>query len=183
MMHSKNPEDNMIDFESYIRNIPDFPIKDIQFKDITTLLKEREIFANSVDYLYAPFRSHDITKIVGIESRGFIFGAAMAYKLNIGFVPVRKPGKLPAETLVEEYLLEYGKDSVEIHMDAIQKSDQVLIVDDLLATGGTAAATTRLIERLGGQIVGLSFLIELMELNGREKLKDYEVQALIQYKI
>lgn len=173
----------MIDFESYIRNVPDFPIKGIQFKDITTLLKEQEIFANSVDYLYSPFRSHDITKIVGIESRGFIFGAAMAYKLNIGFVPVRKPGKLPAETLVEEYQLEYGKDSLEIHMDAIQKQDRVLIVDDLLATGGTAAATTRLIERLGGEIIGLSFLIELIELKGREKLKGYEVQSLIQYKV
>ncbi|MCK6623056.1 MAG: adenine phosphoribosyltransferase [Calditrichaceae bacterium] len=172
-----------MNFESYIRNVPDFPVQGIQFKDITTLLKEPEVFSTAVDHLYAPFRSHDISKIVGIESRGFIFGAAMAYKLNIGFVPVRKPGKLPAETLSEEYLLEYGKDSVEIHLDAVRRTDRVLIVDDLLATGGTASATCRLVERLGGKIVGLSFLIELTDLKGREKLKEYEIQSLIRYKI
>lgn len=172
-----------MNFESYIRNVPDFPVQGIQFKDITTLLKEPEVFSTVVDHLYAPFRSHDISKIVGIESRGFIFGAAMAYKLNIGFVPVRKPGKLPAETLSEEYLLEYGKDSVEIHLDAVRRTDRVLIVDDLLATGGTASATCRLVERLGGKIVGLSFLIELTDLKGREKLKEYEIQSLIRYKI
>lgn len=172
-----------MNFESYIRNVPDFPVQGIQFKDITTLLKEPEVFSTAVDHLYVPFRSHDITKIVGIESRGFIFGAAMAYKLNIGFVPVRKPGKLPAETLSEEYLLEYGKDSVEIHLDAVRRTDRVLIVDDLLATGGTASATCRLVERLGGKIVGLSFLIELTDLKGREKLKEYEIHSLIQYKI
>lgn len=172
-----------MNFESYIRNVPDFPVQGIQFKDITTLLKEPEVFSTAVDHLYAPFRSHDISKIVGIESRGFIFGAAMAYKLNIGFVPVRKPGKLPAETLSEEYLLEYGKDSVEIHLDAVRRTDRVLIVDDLLATGGTASATCRLVERLGGKIVGLSFLIELTDLKGREKLKEYEIHSLIQYNI
>lgn len=172
-----------MNFESYIRNVPDFPVQGIQFKDITTLLKEPEVFSTAVDHLYAPFRSHELSKIVGIESRGFIFGAALAYKLNIGFVPVRKPGKLPAETISEEYLLEYGKDSVEIHLDAISRNDRVLIVDDLLATGGTAAATCRLVERLGGKIVGLSFLIELTDLKGREKLKEYEVQSLIRYKI
>lgn len=171
----------MKNFPEYIRNIPDFPIKGIQFKDITTLLKEPEAFARAVDYLYDPYRNHDISKIVGIESRGFIFGAAMAYKLNTGFVPVRKPGKLPAETLAEEYQLEYGKDSVEIHLDAIQKGEQVLIVDDLLATGGTAAATCRLVQRVGGKIVGVSFLIELLDLKGREKLSGYQVNALIQY--
>lgn len=172
-----------MNFESYIRNVPDFPVQGIQFKDITTLLKEPEVFSTAVDHLYAPFRSHELSKIVGIESRGFIFGAALAYKLNIGFVPVRKPGKLPAETISEEYLLEYGKDSVEIHLDAIRRTDRVLIVDDLLATGGTASATCRLVERLGGKIVGLSFLIELTDLKGREKLKEYEVQSLIRYKI
>lgn len=172
-----------MNFESYIRNVPDFPVQGIQFKDITTLLKEPEVFSTAVDHLYAPFRSHEITKIVGIESRGFIFGAAMAYKLNIGFVPVRKPGKLPADTLSEEYLLEYGKDSVEIHLDAVRKTDRVLIIDDLLATGGTASATCRLVERLGGKIVGLSFLIELTDLKGREKLKEYEIHSLIRYKV
>ena len=169
----------MINFASYIRNIPDFPVKGIQFKDITTLLKEPDVFASAIDQMYLPFRDHDITKIVGIESRGFIFGSAMAYKLNLGFITVRKPGKLPAETLSEEYFLEYGKDSLEIHLDAINDNDTVLIVDDLLATGGTAAATCRLVENLGGKIAGLSFLIELAELNGREKLNGFNVQVLL----
>ena len=173
----------MMKFETHIRNVPDFPVKGIQFKDITTLLKEPEVFSSAVDYMYAHFRSHDITRVVGIESRGFIFGAALAYKLNIGFVPVRKPGKLPAETLVEQYQLEYGKDSLEIHRDALDKHDRVLIVDDLLATGGTAAATCRLVKRLGAEIVGVSFLIELSELNGRAKLSEYEVHSLIKYAI
>ncbi|MCA9172833.1 MAG: adenine phosphoribosyltransferase, partial [Planctomycetales bacterium] len=128
---------------------------------------------------YAPFRNEEINKIVGIESRGFIFGAALAYKLNIGFVPVRKPGKLPAETLVEEYELEYGQDSLEIHADALDKGNNVLVVDDLLATGGTAAATCRLVERLGGNIVGVAFLIELVELNGINKLNSYTVHSLM----
>ena len=171
----------MMNFESYIRNVPDFPVKGIQFKDITTLLKEPEVFANSVDYMYAAFRSHEINKIVGIESRGFIFGAAIAYKLNIGFVPVRKPMKLPAETIAEEYQLEYGKDSLEIHLDGISRGEKVLMVDDLLATGGTAAATARLIERVGGKIVGAAFLIELAFLNGRDKLQGFPVEALITY--
>ncbi len=169
----------MIDFSAHIRNVPDFPIKGIQFKDITTLLKDAEVFSASVDEIYNFYRHKEINKIVGIESRGFIFGGALAYKLNLGFVPVRKPGKLPAETLVEEYELEYGRDSLEIHLDAIQTGDQVLVVDDLLATGGTAAATCRLVERLGGQIVGVAFLIELVELNGRAKLNGYDVQALM----
>ena len=169
----------MTTFEKHIRNVPDFPIKGIQFKDITTLLKEPDVFAQSVDELYAPFRNEEINKIVGIESRGFIFGAALAYKLNIGFVPVRKPGKLPAETLVEEYELEYGQDSLEIHADALDKGNNVLVVDDLLATGGTAAATCRLVERLGGNIVGIAFLIELVELNGINKLNSYTVHSLM----
>ncbi len=169
----------MTDFAAHIRNVPNFPIQGIQFKDITTLLKNGEVFSESVDQLYHPFRDKNITKIVGVESRGFIFGAAMSYKLNIGFVPVRKPGKLPAECLSEEYELEYGKDSLEIHMDAIRKEDNVLIVDDLLATGGTAAATCRLIERLGGNIVGVAFLIELEALNGRKKLAGQNVFSLL----
>lgn len=171
----------MIEFESHIRNVPDFPIKGIQFKDITTLLGDGEVFSNAVDYMYDHFRNAEITKIVGIESRGFIFGAALSYKLNLGFIPVRKPGKLPADTLVEEYQLEYGKDSLEIHMDALGNDDRVLIVDDLLATGGTAAATCNLCERLGAKVVGLAFLIELVDLNGRAKLEGQDVQALIKY--
>lgn len=171
----------MIEFESHIRNVPDFPIKGIQFKDITTLLRDGEVFSNAVDYMYDHFRNAEITKIVGIESRGFIFGAALSYKLNLGFIPVRKPGKLPADTLVEEYQLEYGKDSLEIHMDALGNDDRVLIVDDLLATGGTAAATCNLCERLGAKVLGLAFLIELVDLNGRAKLEGQDVQALIKY--
>ncbi len=170
-----------MDFAKYIRNVPDFPIKGIQFKDITTLLKEKEVFSQAIDYMYAPYRSVDIDKIVGIESRGFIFGTAMSYKLNNGFVPVRKPGKLPADTLSESYQLEYGKDTLEIHTDGIEKGDKVLVVDDLLATGGTAAATCKLVENLGGDIIGVSFLIELTELEGRKLISQYDVQALIKY--
>jgi adenine phosphoribosyltransferase len=172
-----------INFDEHIRNIPDFPIKGIQFKDITTLIKEGEVFSSAVDYMYDHFRQKIITKIVGIESRGFIFGAAMAYKLNVGFVPIRKPGKLPGDILAEEYQLEYGKDSVEVHIDGINKEDKVLIVDDLLATGGTAGATAKLIERIGAEIVGFSFLIELTELNGRSRISDYEIHSLIQYDV
>lgn len=176
-------EKKVIDFERYIRNIADFPVKGIQFKDITTLIKEGEIFSAAVDYMYDPFRKKRITKIVGIESRGFIFGAAMAYKLNVGIIPVRKPGKLPGDILAEEYQLEYGKDSIEIHVDGINKDDKVLIVDDLLATGGTAGAAVKLIERIGAEIIGISFLIELTELNGRSKISDYEIHSLIQYTV
>jgi adenine phosphoribosyltransferase len=165
----------------YIRNIPDFPVKGIQFKDITTLLKNGELFAEAIDYLYDPFREKEINKIVAIEARGLIIGAALAYKLNAGFIPIRKPGKLPAEVVREEYELEYGKDSIEIHRDAIEAGDKILVVDDLLATGGTAAACCRLVEKLDGEIVGLSFLIELTELNGRKLLKGYNVFSLISF--
>lgn len=171
------------DFEKYIRNIPDFPIKGIQFKDITTLIKEGEIFSAAIDYMYDHFRKETITKIAGIESRGFIFAAAMAYKLNVGIVPIRKPGKLPGDIMAEEYQLEYGKDSIEVHIDGINKDDKVLIVDDLLATGGTAGAASRLIERIGAEIVGLSFLVELTELNGRAKIADYDIFSLIKFSV
>lgn len=171
----------MKNLAGYIRNIPDFPVKGIQFKDITTLLKNGELFAEAVDYLYDSFRDKEIDKIVAIEARGLIFGAALAYKLNVGFVPIRKPGKLPAEVVREEYDLEYGKDSIEIHRDAIEAGDKILIVDDLLATGGTAAACCRLVGKLDGEIVGLSFLIELTELNGRKLLKGYKVFSLISF--
>ena len=176
-------EAETIHFEKYIRNIPDFPKEGIQFKDITTLLKEGDIFASAVDFMYDPFRHKEITKVVGIEARGFIFASAMAYKLNVGAIPIRKPGKLPAETISEEYELEYGTDSVEMHSDAIGKEDKVLIIDDLLATGGTAAAALRLVERTRAEIVGFSFLIELTELKGRMKLGNNEIYSLIKYDI
>ncbi len=168
---------------NHIRNIPDFPVKGIQFKDITTLIKNGDLFAQAIDLIYDPFRNEEINKIVSIEARGFIFGSALAYKLNVGFVPVRKPGKLPAETMSEEYELEYSKDSIEIHKDAIEKGDKILIVDDLLATGGTAVACCKLVEKLGGQIVGLSFLIELIQLNARSLLKNYKIYSIVTYPI
>jgi adenine phosphoribosyltransferase len=174
-------EISMKNYASYIRNVPDFPVKGIQFKDITTLIKNGDLFAETVDLIYEPFRSQEINKIVSIEARGFIFGAALAYKLNIGFIPVRKPGKLPADTVSAEYELEYGQDSIEIHKDAIEKGEKVLIVDDLLATGGTAVACCQLIEKLKGEVAGLSFLIELIELDGRKLLKEYKVRSLISF--
>jgi len=170
-------------FMNHIRNVPDFPVKGIQFKDITTLIKNGDLFAQAIDLIYDPFRNEEINKIVSIEARGFIFGSALAYKLNAGFVPVRKPGKLPAETMSEEYELEYSKDSIEIHKDAIEKGDKILIVDDLLATGGTAVACCKLVEKLGGQIVGLSFLIELIQLNARNFLKNYKIYSIVTYPI
>ncbi|HQU73962.1 MAG TPA: adenine phosphoribosyltransferase [Calditrichia bacterium] len=171
----------MTNFEDAIRNVPDFPIKGIQFKDITTLIGNPEKFANAVDYLYGPFREMEIDKIAGIESRGFIFGAALAYKLNVGFVPIRKPGKLPAKTYSAEYQLEYGSDSLEIHTDAVAEGEKVLLIDDLLATGGTAAAACELVERCGGEVIGLAFLIELDFLQGRQKLKGYRIESLVHY--
>ncbi len=164
-----------------IRNVPDFPVKGIQFKDITTLLADGKAFQATVDAMYEQFKDTKIDKIAAIESRGFIFGSALAYKLGIGHVPIRKPGKLPAETISEEYELEYGTDKMEIHVDAIAEGEKVLLVDDLLATGGTASASCRLIEKLGGSVVGLAFLIELPFLNGRKKLEKYNVHALISY--
>jgi adenine phosphoribosyltransferase len=171
----------MKNLSSYIRNVPDFPVDGIQFKDITTLIKRGDLFVQAVDRLYEPFRQDDISKVVSVEARGFIFGAALAYKLNVGFIPVRKPGKLPADSITQEYQLEYGVDSIEIHSDAVEKKDRILVVDDLLATGGTAAACCQLIEKMDGKIVGLSFLIELSDLKGRERLKDYVVHSVITF--
>jgi len=171
----------MIDLRSKIRNVPDFPKKGIGFKDITTLLKDGPAFRQAVDLTAEHFSNHGVQKVVGVESRGFIFGAVLAYKWNIGFVPVRKPGKLPAATIREEYDLEYGTDSLEIHKDALIAGERVLIVDDLLATGGTAAATVSLLEKLDAEIAGMAFLIELTFLNGRAKLDGHEILALIEY--
>ncbi len=169
------------DLSASIRSVPDFPKKGILFRDITTLLKDPAALKEALDILEARYEAVHIDKIVGIESRGFIFGAALSDRLNVGFVPVRKPGKLPAQTLKEEYELEYGRDSIEIHADAIKPGEHILIHDDLLATGGTAAATCRLVERMGGIIVGCSFLIELTFLNGRERLKGYDLFSIIHY--
>ncbi|MBI9073314.1 MAG: adenine phosphoribosyltransferase [Melioribacteraceae bacterium] len=167
--------------KSLIRSIKDFPKEGIVFRDITTLLKDPAGMKETLELLYEAAKDKNITKVVGIESRGFIFGGALAEKLNVGFVPVRKPGKLPAEIWSETYSLEYGTDRIEIHKDAVSKGDRVLIHDDLLATGGTMQAACNLLEKMGAEIVQLSFLIELTFLNGRDKLKDYESIALIKY--
>lgn len=164
-----------------IRDVPDFPKKGIVFKDITTLLKDPEALSYATEELYKFAKNKQITKVAGIESRGFIIGGLLAQKLTAGFVPIRKPGKLPAETISESYSLEYGTDSIEIHKDAIEPGDIVLLHDDLLATGGTMEAAIKLVEKLGGKVAQISFLIELNFLNGRERLKNYEVHSLIQY--
>ena len=172
---------NPMELSQYIRDVKDFPKPGIVFKDITTLLKDATALRKTGEVLYQFAKDLKIDKVVGIESRGFIYGLALADKLGAGFVPVRKPNKLPAPTLCETYTLEYGTDTLEIHKDAIQVGDRVLIHDDLLATGGTASASCRLVEALGGEIVQLSFLIELTFLKGREKLQKYNVQSVIKY--
>jgi adenine phosphoribosyltransferase len=166
----------------HIRSVPDFPRKGIVFRDITTLLKDRVAFSKCVETLLAAVSHLSVDKVVSVESRGFIFGSVLADRLGAGFVPVRKPGKLPARTIREEYVLEYGSDVLEIHADAIEPGERILVVDDLLATGGTAVATARLVERLGGSILAFAFLIELSFLRGRERLNAYEVISLIDYK-
>ena len=170
-----------MELKDKIRVIEDFPEAGISFKDITTLLKDEEALNECINQLADRFKDVDVDLIVGPESRGFIFATPLAYLLKTGFVPVRKPGKLPAETIKYEYALEYGKDSLEIHKDAIKKGQKVLIIDDLLATGGTMYATCKLVEKLGGIVAGLGFLIELSDLNGRDKLKEYRVESLITY--
>ncbi len=170
-----------MDLAKMIRDVPDFPKEGIVFKDITTLIKDPQAFKKVIDLLTERYTGRQIDLVVAVEARGYIFGAPVAYKLGAGFVPVRKEGKLPAETVREEYELEYGTDSVEMHRDAIQPGQKVLIVDDLVATGGSAAATARLVERLGGEVVGIAFLIELTFLKGVERLKGYDVFTVIEY--
>jgi len=169
------------DLKKYIRSIRDFPIKGIMFRDITTLLKDPEAVNETLRQLLDFTKGKKIDKVVGVESRGFIFGAMLANELKAGFVPIRKPGKLPAERETQTYQLEYGLDKIELHKDAISDGDTILIHDDLLATGGTAEAACKLVEKLGGKVVQLSFLIELSFLNGREKLRNYNVESLIIY--
>ena len=167
--------------KNLIREVPDFPKKGILFYDITTLLKDKLGFATLIDALSENYIGKEIDLVLGMEARGFIFGPALSYRLNAGFVPVRKPGKLPAETVKISYELEYGSNALEIHKDAIVKGQRVLIVDDLLATGGTAAATAELVRALGGEIAGLAFVVELDFLKGREKLAKYDVFSLLHY--
>lgn len=169
----------MTDLKTYIRDIPGFPKEGIIFKDITTLLKNGVKFREAVDLIAAEFKDKKPDVILSIEARGFIFGSAVAYKLGVGVAPIRKKGKLPFKTHAVTYELEYGKDSLEIHQDAFEKGARVLIVDDLLATGGTARAVVDLVEKMGGKIVGLAFVVELLPLKGRDKLKGYNVFSLI----
>ena len=174
---------NNNDLKSMIRTVPDFPKKGIMFRDITTILQNKEGFMHVINKFYERYKDRNIDIVVGIESRGFIFGATLAYKLGCSFVPVRKEGKLPYHTMKQEYALEYGKAVVEIHKDAITKGQKVLIVDDLIATGGTAKATINLVEKLGGKIVECAFVVELPDLHGGEKIEKqgYKVFSLVEF--
>lgn len=171
----------MRDFASLIRDIPDFPKKGIIFKDISTLLQDGQAFREVVDEIANHYQETKIDVVVAIDARGFIFGGALAYKLGVSFVPVRKAGKLPYKTYEATYDLEYGTDTVAIHQDAFPPGSNVLILDDLIATGGTVAATAELVEKLGGNIVSIAFVIELAFLNGRDKLKGYDVYSLVEF--
>jgi adenine phosphoribosyltransferase len=170
-----------MDFKPYIRDIPDWPKPGVIFKDITPLLKDQAVFKSSIDVLADHYRNAGIDLVVSVEARGFIFGGALAYNLGAGFVPARKPGKLPWMKIKVEYSLEYGTDAIEMHQDAITKGKRVLIFDDVLATGGTIAATIQLVNALGGTVVGTAFLIDLTFLHGANRLKGYDVFSLIQY--
>ena len=171
----------MPDLSDFIRDVPDWPKKGIVFKDITPLLQDRAALKEAVSRIAEHFRNSEVQAVAAVEARGFIFGAAVAVELGAGFVPLRKPGKLPWQTARKTYQLEYGTDAVEIHRDALRPGDRVLMVDDLLATGGTMAAACQLVESLGGQIVGCAFVIELAFLHGRDKLTNYDVLSLITY--
>lgn len=172
-------KENFSHIKKALRAIPNFPKKGILFWDITTLLQNPRMFKKACDEFYKRHKDKKIDVVVGIESRGFIFGSVVAYLLGVSFVPVRKPGKLPHKTIKEEYELEYGTDAVEMHEDAIKKGQNVLVIDDLLATGGTLKATVKLIEKLGGKIIECCFVIELPELKGRDKVKDYRIFKLV----
>ncbi|MBD3178889.1 MAG: adenine phosphoribosyltransferase [Candidatus Latescibacteria bacterium] len=171
----------MIDIRKAIRDIPDFPKEGILFRDITPALLSPEVFSEICDRIYQRYRDRNIDKVAAVESRGFIFGSVLAYRMEVGLIPVRKEGKLPYETVSESYALEYAEATLEIHTDAIDKGDRIVIIDDLLATGGTAAATCRLVESLGGKIEELFFLIELANLRGRDLLDGREIFSLITY--
>ena len=170
-----------MELKDYIRNIKDYPKEGILFRDITTLLKDKDAFKFAIDKMAEQVKDKKVDLIVGAESRGFLIGSALAYKMNSGFIPVRKKGKLPYKTISEEYALEYGTDTLFMHEDAIKKGDNVLVVDDLIATGGTALAMIKMVEKLGGNVIGSSFLIELEELNGRKEIEKYPINVLIKY--
>ncbi len=170
-----------MNYKDYITNVPDFPIDGIQFKDITPLIGDGEAFQAAIDDLASFAKDLKATKVIGPDARGFIIGAPVATKLGIGFIPVRKPGKLPRETLVYDYELEYGHNTLCMHKDAVQPGDKVVIMDDLLATGGTVEASVNLVKEAGGEVVGLGFMIELVDLKGREKIDDLPIKVLMQY--
>lgn len=170
-----------MELKDYIRSIQDYPKEGILFRDITTLLKDKDAFKLAIDKMAEQVKDKKVDLVVGAESRGFLIGSALAYKMNCGFIPVRKKGKLPYKTISEEYALEYGTDTLYMHEDAIKKGDNVLVVDDLIATGGTALAMIKMVEKLGGNVVGSSFLIELEELNGRKEIEKYPINILIKY--
>lgn len=172
-----------MDLKNSIRIIEGFPKEGISFKDVTTILNDKDAFKHTVDTLANYLKDKNIDIVVGPEARGFLFGAPVAYAIGAGFVPVRKPGKLPCETINSEYELEYGTDSLEIHKDAIKPGQRVAIVDDLLATGGTMKSVVELIEKLQGEVVSIDFVVELTELNGKEKLKNYDIMSLLKYEI
>jgi adenine phosphoribosyltransferase len=171
----------MNDLKLKIRSIPDFPIQNITFRDITTLMQDGEAFNKSCDLFYDRYKDQNIDKVVGIDARGFVFGAVLAYRLGVGFVPVRKKGKLPFHTISQKYDLEYGSSEVEIHSDAVIKGERIVVVDDLIATGGTVSAAVKLVEALGGTVVECAFLVELPELKGREAIKSHEVFSAMRF--
>jgi adenine phosphoribosyltransferase len=170
-----------MDLTKFIRDVPDFPKKGILFKDITPLLKNPQAFEEAISLLAEPYYEMGVTDVVGIESRGFIIGAPLAIELGVGFVPIRKPGKLPSITTREEYALEYGTDAIELHTDSLSYHSNVILCDDLLATGGTAAAAVKLVQSLGAKVVGFSFLVELEFLNGREKIQSIPIYSLMKF--
>ncbi len=167
----------MTDLKNKIRSIPDFPIENVTFRDITPIMQDGEAFNNTCDIFYKRYKNKQIDKIAGIDARGFVFGSVLAYRLGIGFVPIRKKGKLPYKTISRKFNLEYGTGEVEIHEDAINKGERIVVIDDLIATGGTVAAAVKLVEQLGGEVVECAFLVELSGLNGREAIKDYTVYS------
>jgi adenine phosphoribosyltransferase len=170
-----------VNIKESIRTVPHWPIEGVMFRDITTLMQNPEAFRETCDQFYARYKDMDIDTVVGIDARGFIFGAVLAYKLKVGFVPIRKEGKLPPETISQDYALEYGTATVEISENGVKKGDKCLIVDDLIATGGTICAATKLVESLGGEIVECAFIVELTDLNGREKIKQFPIFSLTEF--
>jgi adenine phosphoribosyltransferase len=171
----------MSNLKNKIRSIPDFPIKNVTFRDITTLMQDPKAFKDACDKLFEHYKNMDISKVIGIEARGFVFGAVLAYKLNVGFIPARKKGKLPYKTVSEKYKLEYGSAEIEIHKDAIIKGERVAIIDDLIATGGTVAAVVKLVEKLKGIVVECGFIIELPDLGGRTFLNNRNIYSLVKF--